>query len=201
MGLLNTIFDKFKAKLDKTDNALISNNPIELLEQSIKKHQMDLDEKKEKFYNFKGRLKAKQKELNSLIEKRNAISSRLAICERNNDQEGLSIGRDKFNEVSLKIEQKTSEIDAERKIIDDIDKALKERQNKINQLISEKDRIKAQYELAKSKNELNEFKKEFDNGVSSSNPYMKNIQEFINKVDAMEEENSSSTEHDLFKGL
>ena len=49
MGLLNTIFDKFKAKLDKTDNALISNNPIELLEQSIKKHQMDLDEKKKNF--------------------------------------------------------------------------------------------------------------------------------------------------------
>lgn len=200
MGLFKTLFDKAKAKLENVNNGIVSSNPIELLEQSIKQHEVDLAEKEQKFSVFKGKIKGQERELEEKKARRDEIQKRLAVCERRGDQEGLSQGRDLFNEVSKEIETLQSSIDSTSSTVKEIEEILDQKRNYIKQLKNEKTHLATQYELAKAKNDLMNFKKEFENGSNSSNPYVKNAYELIDRVNAMDSSSNKKT-HDLFKDL
>lgn len=196
--LIQTLISKISSKLFNVNDKIISSDPIELLDISIKKHELDLEEKEKRFNSFKGKLQGLKRELASKESTRDSIKSRLLVCERKNDIEGLSQGRNIFNKISNEIEVLQSNISNSETTLKEIEEILDQKRNYISQLKSEKNHLSTQYELAKAKNDLMNFKKEFKNGTNSGNPYIKKAYELIDEVNASNE-NSNKKTHELFK--
>lgn len=196
--LIQTLISKISSKLFNVNDKIISSDPIELLDISIKKHELDLEEKEKRFNSFKGKLQGLKRELASKESTRDSIKSRLLVCERKNDIEGLSQGRNIFNKISNEIEVLQSNISNSETTLKEIEEILDQKRNYISQLKSEKNHLSTQYELAKAKNDLMNFKKEFKNGTNSSNPYIKKAYELIDEVNASNESSNKKT-HELFK--
>ena len=204
MGLIKTIKNLVKGKVEEANQSIIEKNPEIILDEAITDQKKQYRENEMKIAEMQGQFLEHQKETGKLKQSLIKIQQGISMAQRANDMEAVSEGTLLFKQRESELAER---IEVEKEIsaaIKEITEFMIEQKQKINKLETEKISLLARLNSANVKEGIMDLKSSvtFNNSNSFASA-REAINKKINRVNGRESINKATnqTSSKYFKGL
>ena len=204
MGLIKTIKNLVKGKVEEANQSIIEKNPEIILDEAIIEQKKQYRENEMKIAEMQGQFLEHQKETGKLKQSLIKIQQGISMAQRANDMEAVSEGTLLFKQRESELAER---IEVEKEIsaaIKEITEFMIEQKQKINKLETEKISLLARLSSANVKEGIMDLKSSvtFNNSNSFASA-REAINKKINRVNGRESINKATnqTSSKYFKGL
>ena len=204
MGLLKTIKNLVKGKVEEANQSIIEKNPEIILDEAIIEQKKQYRENEMKIAEMQGQFLEHQKETEKLKQSLIKIQQGISMAQRANDMEAVSEGTLLFKQRESELAER---IEVEKEIsaaIKEITEFMIEQKQKINKLETEKISLLARLNSANVKEGIMDLKSSvtFNNSNSFASA-REAINKKINRINGRESINKATnqTSSKYFKGL
>lgn len=204
MGLIKTIKNLVKGKVEEANQSIIEKNPEIILDEAIIEQKKQYRENEMKIAEMQGQFLEHQKETEKLKQSLIKIQQGISMAQRANDMEAVSEGTLLFKQRESELAER---IEVEKEIsaaIKEITEFMIEQKQKINKLETEKISLLARLNSANVKEGIMDLKSSvtFNNSNSFASA-REAINKKINRVNGRESINKATnqTSSKYFKGL
>ena len=204
MGLIKTIKNLVKGKVEEANQSIIEKNPEIILDEAIIEQKKQYRENEMKIAEMQGQFLEHQKETGKLKQSLIKIQQGISMAQRANDMEAVSEGTLLFKQRESELAER---IEVEKEIsaaIKEITEFMIEQKQKINKLETEKISLLARLNSANVKEGIMDLKSSvtFNNSNSFASA-REAINKKINRVNGRESINKATnqTSSKYFKGL